>query len=56
MTEPCCEHWNEFQRTLEWEVDDETYEFLDNPTWADIPVKFCPFCGADKTGVVWGEN
>jgi hypothetical protein len=46
MTEPCCEHWNKFEETLEWEVNDETDVWY-NPSWADVPVKFCPFCGAD---------
>ena len=46
MTEPCCEHWNKFEETLEWEVNDET-EVWYSPTWAGVPVWFCPFCGAD---------
>jgi len=46
MTEPCCEHWNKFKETLEWEVDDETNVWY-NPTWGDVHVKFCPFCGSD---------
>ena len=52
MTKSCCETWNEFQRDLEWE-DDENDSPLHSPTWNDVPVKFCPFCGADKTDYVW---
>ena len=47
MTDPCCEHWNKFEETLEWEVNDGGTEVWHSPSWADVPVWFCPFCGAD---------
>ena len=53
-----CKYWDEFKATLEYiheDIGDENV--LVNPKWCGLSVKFCPFCGTNKSGFVWNlEN